>query len=837
MFSKQYSIIRKFSNRNMRDHKIRNFLMIAIVMCLTTLICAMTVLSSSTYKNMERYYLQQNGNTSQVLISGVPEGNIAGLSQNSSIEEVGQSILIGNASNEEFNDRPTEVRYADTVYAEYALSLPDQGRMPEADNEIAVDTSVLKDMGATETLGTNISIEWTDAEGEKQTKDFDVVGIWEGNDICPTRNLWVSEKNVSNPDEIYMDVAFNLKNSKGTEAALQQIAEDLKISTDNIVTNWVYSDSVQNQFEAETFVYKIGIGLILVCGFLIIYNIMEISIVSDSKLYGRIKTMGSTPKQVRFSVFYQYFIDALIGIPLGLILGYGLGSAVVPDVIISLGPDLAVYVNVFDFIITAALVLAVVMIACIRPAFHACSINPSDLLSEESNLNISGRSHRRSPGFPALFELSLTNLGRYRKRNFIAIILLTAGLVSLSCVYVINHSFDISKYMNEIALSNVTITEKSLVDSWGVYDPQGETISSELISDLEATGGIVERGTLYSQDVMIQVPEKAYNNVIAYYEAGDGEKLQYMEQDAGWTEGYNSFKDSKSCVATIFGIDGLVNDKISEAERIINGTIDKEKFLSGNYVIAQGYMSDSGKSELQPTYDVGDTVVINDREFEVMAIVEAPYPVTEGKINPGSEFCMSFFVSAGDFLEMFPENTPRKLFLNIEESKIQDVENVLTPYVENGVPVETENTIQEHYMNETKSATLLQNLVCIMLLIIGTVNLINVIITSTTARKKEFAMMQSIGMTKKQLRCLLVMEGLNISVITLIISYFLSMVIISTVLKSYLATQWTATYHFSIMPLLVLTPFLILLPVIVSIICFNHMQKTDIIDRLQGEDE
>ena len=140
-------------------------------------------------------------------------------------------------------------------------------------------------------------------------------------------------------------------------------------------------------------------------------------------------------------------------------------------------------------------------------------------------------------------------------------------------------------------------------------------------------------------------------------------------------------------------------------------------------------------------------------------------------------------------------------------------------------------------MNETKSATLLQNLVCIMLLIIGTVNLINVITTSTTARKKEFAMMQSIGMTKKQLRCLLVMEGLNISVITLIISYFLSMVIISTVLKSYLATQWTATYHFSIMPLLVLTPFLILLPVIVSIICFNHMQKTDIIDRLQGEDE
>ena len=711
--------------------------MIAIVMCLTTLICAMTVLSSSTYKNMERYYLQQNGNTSLVLISGVPEENMAELSPNLNIEELGQSILIGNALNKEFNDRPTEVRYADSVYAEYALSLPDQGRMPEADNEIAVDASVLKDMGAAETLGTKITIEWTDTEGKKQTKDFDVVGIWGGNDICPTRNLWISEENISNPDETYVDVAFNLKNSKGSEAVLKQIAEDLQVSTDNIVTNWVYSDSVQNQFKAETFVYKIGIGLILVCGFLIVYNIMEISVVSDNKLYGRIKTIGTTPQQVRFSVFYQYLIDALIGIPLGLILGYGLGSVVVPDIIISLGSELAVYVNAFDFIITAVLVLVVVLIACIRPAFHACSIDPSDLLSEESNLNISGKSHRRSPGFPALFELSLTNLGRYRKRIIIAIILLTTGLVSLSCVYVINHSFDISKYMEEIALSNVTITEKSLVDSWGVYNPQGQTISNELISDLEATDGIMERGTLYSQDVIIQVPKKVYNNVISYYEAGDGEKLQYMKQDAGWIEGYNAFKGSKSCVATVFGIDGLVNDKISQAERIINGTIDKEKFLSGNYVIAQGYMSDSGNDELQPTYDVGDTVVINDRQFEVMAVVEAPYPITEGKINLGSEFSMSLFVSSGAFLEMFPENTPRKLFLNIEESKMQEVDTVLAPYAENGVPVETENTIREHYMNETKSAALLHNLVCIMLLIIGMVNLINVIITSTTARKKN----------------------------------------------------------------------------------------------------
>lgn len=786
---------------------------------------------------MEWHYLKQNGNTSQFMILHVPKDSIDEIRKNNNVEELGQSICIGNADNEEFNDRPSEIRYADAIYAEYALSLPIQGRMPEKGNEIAVDTSVLNDLGKENTLGTNIDIEWTDSEGQKQSKEFKVVGIWEENVTCPTRILWVSEDNIGYLNKSYMDIAFNSKNAQLTDSELSDIASDLQVGKENVVSNWIYNNNVQKQFISETFVYKIGIILILVCGFLIIYNIMEISIASDSKLYGRIKAMGSTPAQVRFSVVYQYFIDVLIGIPMGLVLGYFLGSSVVPNIIISLESELAVYTNASDFVITAALVFVVVMIASVRPAFHACSVNPTDLLSEESNLNFSGKTHRRSPGLPALFDLSLSNLGRYWKRNIIAIVLLTVGLISLSCVYVINHSFDINKYMEEIALSDVTITERTLVDSWGEYDSQGETINEELITNLETTGGIVERGTLYSQDVSIQVSRQVYNNVIEYYEADGGKKLEYMQKDANWIKGYNTFKDTNSCVATVFGIDGLANDKISSKERIINGTVDKEKFLSGDYVIAQGYMSDSGDDELQPTYNVGDKMLINDRQFEVMAVVEAPYPITKGKTNPGAEFNMTFFISSGNFLEMFPEDTPRKLFLNIEENKVQEIENALKPYVESGVPVETKNTIREHYMNETKSATLLQDLVSFMILVIGIVNLINVIITSTTARKKEFAMMQSIGMTKKQLRCLLVMESANISVITLLLSYFFSMLLISTALKTYLDTQWTATYHFTIIPLLVLTPILILLPVLVSICCFNHMQKTDIVEQLQGKDE
>lgn len=835
MFGKKYATIRKLANRNIIEHKFRHALNIIVVMCLTIIISAFEIVSSSTYSNVEEDYLKQNGNASQIQAFDVPLESFENFKMDN-IEEIGQSVYIDNAVNDEFRNRPSELRYADSNYAEYMFSLPIQGRMPENKNEIAVDRSVLEDLEKDATLGTDITIYWLDEDKKEQSQTFEVVGIWEENSLYTTRNLWVSKDFIKKMNT-NIDLAFNLKSGKVNNKTLDEVAEKLQIEEEQVISNWVYEDNVQKQIRLETLVYKIGASFILLCGFLILYNIIAISIASDRKLYGRIKTLGASPKQVKLSVFYQYFFDVLIGIPLGLALGYILGSKMVPVVITSLDNDIHVYADVKNFISTILLILLVVFVSGIRPAYRACAVDPSDILSEENNLNFRGKTHRRSPGVPALFELSLSNLVRYPKRNVIAIILLTVGLVLTSCVYVINHSFDISKYMAEIALSDITITEKTLVESWGEYNPKGNTITKEFMEKLEASGDILEQGVLYSQDISLQTSETAYNNVIQYYEQNKCERLKYMEQDVAWTEGYQSFKQTGKCTATIFGIDGLLNDKITDKNRIIDGTIDKEKFLSGKYMIAQGYSSDSGEYELQPTYNVGDKISLNGKEFEIMAIAEVPYPITEGKTNPGSEFNLTFYVPSSSFLEMYPENTPRKWFLNVEKGKENEIENILKPYMEKGVPIETEKTIEQNYNNATKSATLLQNIVSIMILVIGIVNFANVIIISVTSRKKEFAMMQSIGMTKKQLRLLLMMEGINISIITLIISYFLSLVTICVGVSAYLQTQWTATYHFSITPLLIVTPVLIILPIVISLICFQRIQKIEIIERLQDEDE
>lgn len=342
--------------------------------------------------------------------------------------------------------------------------------------------------------------------------------------------------------------------------------------------------ALSNQFINHNQQYLMRLLDILLCGFLILHNILAISIVSDRKLYGRIKTLGASPKQVKFSVFYQYFLDALVGIPLGLILGYFLGSKMVPVVITSLDNDIYVYTDVADFIGATIVAFLVVFISAIRPAYRACAVDPSDILSEENNLNFHGKTHRRSPGFSALFELSLSNLVRYSKRNVIAITLLTVGLVLTSCVYVINHSFDISKYMAEIALSDITITEKTLVESWGEYNPKGNTITKEFMEKLEASGDILEQGVLYSQDISLQTSETAYNNVIQYYEQNKCERLKYMEQD----------------VACGIHNSGALDSQHDGIHRFFVGRNAKVKYVEKHYGTGEGY----GKRILNPVTEV-----------------------------------------------------------------------------------------------------------------------------------------------------------------------------------------------------------------------------------------
>lgn len=101
-----------------------------------------------------------------------------------------------------------------------------------------------------------------------------------------------------------------------------------------IGVNWAYAGAqISNSIDFET-IFSMGAILILIVftGYLIIYNIFQISVTNDIRFYGLLKTIGTTAKQIKRIILRQALYLSMIGIPIGMLLGYLIGNILTPVV-------------------------------------------------------------------------------------------------------------------------------------------------------------------------------------------------------------------------------------------------------------------------------------------------------------------------------------------------------------------------------------------------------------------------------------------------------------------------------------------------------------------------
>lgn len=87
------------------------------------------------------------------------------------------------------------------------------------------------------------------------------------------------------------------------------------------------------------------------------------------------------------------------------------------------------------------------------------------------------------------------------------------------------------------------------------------------------------------------------------------------------------------------------------------------------------------------------------------------------------------------------------------------------------------------YKAETRSSAVMGNTISVIIALVGILNFINSMVTAILSRKREFAMLQSIGMTKRQLRNMLICEGLDYAVLTLLASFLISTLMVGVVIR------------------------------------------------------
>ena len=88
-------------------------------------------------------------------------------------------------------------------------------------------------------------------------------------------------------------------------------------------------------------------------------------------------------------------------------------------------------------------------------------------------------------------------------------------------------------------------------------------------------------------------------------------------------------------------------------------------------------------------------------------------------------------------------------------------------------------------------------------------------------------------MTKRQLRSMLIDEGLYYAGSTLLSSYILGALAVGIGVRMMVSTDWTATFHFTLLPLVICTPILIVFAILIPYICFKNLEKQSIVERLR----
>ena len=427
--------------------------------------------------------------------------------------------------------------------------------------------------------------------------------------------------------------------------------------------------------------------------------------------------------------------------------------------------------------------------------------------------------------------MAWSNLWRNRKRTVMVVCSLTLGLVLMSYFYASNASFDMDKYLMDLTVADFQIDDATNSAVSG-YDPASQTIGEDLLSEIRSLDTLEAEGRLYSKETSMPLSKEAQDNFTSYYTQDILDDYASFDPSFPmWKDVYDSALQGNAVPHTIYGADGLILTAAASENYILDGSFDAEQFATGNYALAIGPATEARTG--LPTYSVGEKVTVNGHTFTIMAVLSPLQPMVSGSTPV---FDVPLVIPADVFTQMWPDSHLRKYYFNMEDAGIDEASEMLTDYQQTkaaGMSITSRQTMAKQYEDERRSSAVIGYAISMVIALVGILNFINSMVTAIISRRREFAMIQSIGMTKRQLQKMLTCEGLYYAALTLVISYILSIFTVGVIVRALTAGGFT-TFHFTLLPLVICTPVLLLFAVLLPYLCFRNLEKDSIVERLRA---
>ncbi|WP_291651492.1 ABC transporter permease [Clostridium sp.] len=824
-------VIKRITKGSLKKNKIRNIFAIIAIVLTTFMISSVFSIGISFAKNYKTMNLRLQGTTATVSLDNPTDNQIEKIKSLDVLDSMGYEVNVGKVVLDSLTNNRTSIRlkYINKENFEKQLTpcISDiKGRYPEKENEIMASKKALEFLDKSDAkIGDKIEIPVKINE-EVTNKEFILSGSYTTYGVVQDIGyILVSEEFIEGNNltlENDGKLLMALKKAQ-KEVAESKLEKEVSLNGNQ---KFIYSYDPTEEFSNTALITVVLIVIIalfiVLSGYLLIYNIIYIAVTKDINFYGLLKTIGASPRQIKRMVKGQAFRLSIIGIPLGLILGAIVSFGIVPLAMGTLfdGAKASampgdVSFNPIIFIGSALFSLLTVSLSCKKPAKIAGSISPTEALRYTGSKSKKQKKDRKSTNGGKLYKMAWYNVFREKKRSIIVFLSLFMGIITFLSVNTFLSSLSVDNYIDRYVKNDFEIQN---------IEAQTDKIDTDMIDKIKSINGVnsinlSKSSTLQlemSEDILMPSLKESYKR----FGLSDEELNQFL----------NLVKDDPSVLSSsVMGID---DDLIERVNKDLKDKIDIEAFKRGEFVIADAWSYGDDYKNIKGNLTIRSSNNDISKTFDVKIINDNSSLLPSGLPTPLG--IPTIYISNSVLEELDSNAVNYLLYVNVDNKYEEQIESELEGISESrGLWFESKGDKTEEFNSSQIVMNILGSGISIILILIGIINFINVMITGVNVRLKELAIMESIGMTKKQIKKMLTFEGLYYAGITTTFILTIGIAIIYGISELTRQIADYATFVFPTVPLVLLVLFIFAVCLITPSIVFKESSKRSVTERIR----
>lgn len=860
------NIVNTLTIRHLKQNKRRTLVTIIGVIISVAMVTAVATLGFSFLDLMKRQAIADSGEW-HVLYKDLSKEQLAAIQNDDATKvvtitkDLGYAPLIGA----ENSSKPYLFiqAYNAQGFTKFPIQLS-KGRLPQTDKEVVISEAIVKNAKVNYEIGDHLTLsvgerfekgsdqpldqtsslsredgKLTESLQQITNKEYTVVGFIKRPVMEPawspgyTIISYIDETSIKATDRVNAAVVLKTVDQSLFDHA-EQLAKSNSIDSVQYNYDLLHYYGMSKNAASNSMMFSlmvIIIAVIMIGSVSLIYNAFAISVSERSRHLGMLASVGATKRQKRNSVFFEGVIIGVISIPIGILsglAGIGITFLFINSIIqgaLRITEKLTLIITPMSLLITCVVSMLTIFISTFVPAMKASKISAIDAIRQTADVKLTTKTVKTSRLMRKLFgieaEIGLKNIKRNKRRYHATVFSLVISIVLFLTVsfyttnlkqslalsqegvnYDLQISYSYGKRIDDSVIqtmaSNDDVTEYNVIEEYSMNTWIDEAaIADDLQAMVKSNPSVLKNGK-YSYDVRISALTDSSLQAYAKAVGANYEQLMNPDHPAAIVIDTIQYKDGET---NKFVQTKAIHAKVGQSFDVspFHEETNKEAKISKVTIAA---LTDQSAMGMYSANLGGLNIVVSQRVIERLMDEESMANVQS-----------YLYVKSKD---------PLKTQQEIEENKEPDLQ-VLNIY---------QSRNREEQMTVLLSVFSYGFIVLISAISIA--NIINTISTSISLRKREFAMLKSVGMTPKGFAKMMNYESIFYGIKSLLFGTPISFVIMYLIHRS---SSLRFNYEFALPWVSILSVIAAVFVIVGSAMLYSSakVKKENIIDALKQE--